>query len=243
LPCSRFSSATPTSARGRVRHGRLPRTRLVATPCTSVRRVTSASARRVCCAWAPALAPGDRLTGQSDCPVRSATFSMNWWRVFGHAEVSRMGQGVGQPRHTRAVLSAQWWDSRAAYGVGMRVIATFVACARLLHCPPMSQCSPTTSRGSNDVQNSQPVPWMGSIIIGPHSPSLPANLQNLAIPIKLNQTEVHDPRMVRAPAYKLPVNCGNSLQSHHLTIRLVDRSDGSLVNHLTIWTAYDLCSR
>ena len=153
------------------------------------------------------------------------------------------GPGGGQPRHTRAVLSAQWWDSRAAYGVGMRVIATFVACARLLHCPPMSQCSPTTSRGSNDVQNSQPVPWMGSIIIGPHSPSLPANLQNLAIPIKLNQAEGHDPRMVRAPAYKLPVNCGNSLQSHHLTIRLVDRSDGSLVNHPTIRTAYDLCSR
>ncbi len=190
-----------------------------------------------------ALAPGDRRTGQSNGPVRSATLSMNWLRVFGHTEVSRMGQGRGQPRHTRAVRSEQCWDSMAEYGVGMRVIATFLARARLMHCPRMSQCSPTTSRGSNDVQTSQPVPWMGSIIIGPHYPSLPANLQNLAIPIKLNQAEVHDPRMVLALAYKLPVNCGNSLQSHHLTIRLVDRSDGSLVNHPTIWTAYDLCSR
>jgi hypothetical protein len=82
---------------------------------------------------------------------------VNWLRVFGHAEVSRMGQGVGQPRHTRAVLSEQWRYSMAEYGVGMRVIATCLARARLMHCPRMSQYSPTTSRGSNDVQNSQPV--------------------------------------------------------------------------------------
>jgi hypothetical protein len=38
----------------------------------------------------------------------------NWLRVFGHAEASRMGQGVGQQRHTRAVRSEKWWDSVAA---------------------------------------------------------------------------------------------------------------------------------
>jgi len=30
---------------------------------------------------------------------------MNWSRVFGHAEASRMGQGVWQPRRMRAVRS------------------------------------------------------------------------------------------------------------------------------------------
>jgi len=50
---------------------------------------------------------------------------MNWLRVSGHTEASRMGHGVGQQRHTRAEWSEKWRDSMAAYGVGMRVIATF----------------------------------------------------------------------------------------------------------------------
>jgi hypothetical protein len=48
-----------------------------------------------------------------------------WLRVFGNAEASRMGQGVGQQRHTRAVRSEKWRDSVVAYGAGMRVIAPF----------------------------------------------------------------------------------------------------------------------
>jgi hypothetical protein len=52
-------------------------------------------------------------------------FIWNWLRVFGNAEASRMGQGVGQPRQTRAVPSEKWWDSVAAYGAGMRVITAF----------------------------------------------------------------------------------------------------------------------
>src|SRR2546422_1203603 len=40
--------------------------------------------------------------------------SKNWLRVFGHAEASRMGSGVGQQRYTRAVRSAKWRDSVAA---------------------------------------------------------------------------------------------------------------------------------
>ena len=48
---------------------------------------------------------------------------MHWLRVFGNAEASRMGQGVGQQRHTREVQSEKWWDSVTAYGAGMRVIA------------------------------------------------------------------------------------------------------------------------
>src|SRR5438874_9698497 len=36
-----------------------------------------------------------------------------------------MGQGGGQQRHTSAVSSEKWWDSVAAYGAEMRVIATF----------------------------------------------------------------------------------------------------------------------
>src|SRR5207249_9415801 len=51
--------------------------------------------------------------------------SMNWLRVFGNAEASRMGQGGGQQHHTRAERSEKWWDSVAAYGAGMRVIAAF----------------------------------------------------------------------------------------------------------------------
>jgi hypothetical protein len=51
--------------------------------------------------------------------------AMDWLRVFGNAEASRMGQGVGQQRHTRAVQSEKWWDSVTAYGAGMRVIAAF----------------------------------------------------------------------------------------------------------------------
>jgi len=50
---------------------------------------------------------------------------MNWLRVFGDAEASRMGQGGGQQRYPRAVQSEKWGDSVAAYGAGMRVIAAF----------------------------------------------------------------------------------------------------------------------
>jgi hypothetical protein len=50
---------------------------------------------------------------------------MNWLRVFGNAEASRMSQGVGQQRHKRAVGSAKWWDLVTAQGAGMRVIAAF----------------------------------------------------------------------------------------------------------------------
>ncbi len=57
--------------------------------------------------------------------MRVIRLNLNWLRVFGHAEASRMGQGVWQQRHTRAVRSEKWWDSVAAYGAGMRVIAAF----------------------------------------------------------------------------------------------------------------------
>ena len=38
----------------------------------------------------------------------------NWLRVFGNAEASRMGSGVGQQRYTSAVRSEKWRDSVAA---------------------------------------------------------------------------------------------------------------------------------
>src|SRR6266446_9143993 len=57
--------------------------------------------------------------------VSSPSERKNWLRVFGNAEASRMGQGGGQQRHTRAERSEKWWDSVAAYGAGMRVIAAF----------------------------------------------------------------------------------------------------------------------
>src|SRR6266851_1413053 len=50
---------------------------------------------------------------------------MNWLRVFGNAEASRMSQGVWPQLHARAVPSEQWWDSVAVYGAGIRVIAAF----------------------------------------------------------------------------------------------------------------------
>jgi hypothetical protein len=42
-----------------------------------------------------------------------ATHGENWLRVFGDAGAVRMGQGVGQQLHTRAVRSEKWWDSVA----------------------------------------------------------------------------------------------------------------------------------
>jgi len=50
---------------------------------------------------------------------------MNWLRVFGNAEASRLGQGVWPQLHARAVPSEKWWDSMAAYGAGMCVLAVF----------------------------------------------------------------------------------------------------------------------
>src|SRR5215831_14117758 len=35
----------------------------------------------------------------------------------------------------------------------MRMIAAFLACTLLRHCPRIYPCSPTTSRGSNDQKN------------------------------------------------------------------------------------------
>ena len=46
-------------------------------------------------------------------------------RYRGTPPLLAMGQGGGQQRHTRAVSSEKWWDSVAAYGAGMRVIAAF----------------------------------------------------------------------------------------------------------------------
>ena len=58
-------------------------------------------------------------------PLKDIALSRNWLRVFRSAEAARLGPGVGQQRHTRAVRSKKWWDSVAAYGVGMHMIATF----------------------------------------------------------------------------------------------------------------------
>jgi hypothetical protein len=49
----------------------------------------------------------------------------NWLRVFGNAEASRIGPSVEQQLDTRAVQSEKWWESVAAYEVGMRVLAVF----------------------------------------------------------------------------------------------------------------------
>jgi len=46
-------------------------------------------------------------------------------RYRGTPPLLAMGQGGGQQRHTRAERSEKWWDSVAAYGAGMRVIAAF----------------------------------------------------------------------------------------------------------------------
>jgi hypothetical protein len=51
----------------------------------------------------------------------------------------------------------------------MRVLAAFFfARTLLMHCPRMSQFSRTTSRGSNDLQNLQPVQTerMHDLVIG-----------------------------------------------------------------------------
>jgi hypothetical protein len=41
-------------------------------------------------------------------------FPMNWLRVCGTAEASRIDQGVWQQHHMRAVRSEKWWDSVVA---------------------------------------------------------------------------------------------------------------------------------
>jgi predicted cupin superfamily sugar epimerase len=52
-----------------------------------------------------------------------ADIPLNWLRVFGNAEASRLGQDVWPQRHARVVPSEKWCDSVAEYGAGMRVIA------------------------------------------------------------------------------------------------------------------------
>src|SRR5712691_9481588 len=58
-------------------------------------------------------------------------YRKKWLRVFGNAEASRMGQGVGQQRHTRAMRSEKCVARRGRAWDGMRVIA--VCFARGLH--------------------------------------------------------------------------------------------------------------
>src|SRR3989442_388536 len=57
---------------------------------------------------------------------------MNWLRVLRSAEVSRVGQGVGQQRHTRAARSEKCVVLRGRCGMGMRVNAAFFG----LRTPP-----------------------------------------------------------------------------------------------------------
>ncbi len=53
---------------------------------------------------------------------------MNWLRVFRSAEASRLGHGVSQPLHARAVRSEKCAVLRDGCGTGMCVIAAFFAC-------------------------------------------------------------------------------------------------------------------
>src|SRR5713101_4125736 len=50
---------------------------------------------------------------------------VNWLRVLRSAEAARIGPGVGQQRHTRAVRSEKCVRLRGRAWVGMRVIAVF----------------------------------------------------------------------------------------------------------------------
>src|SRR5713101_115292 len=50
---------------------------------------------------------------------------MNWLRVLRSAEAARIGPGVGQQRHTRAVRSEKCVRLRGRAWAGMRVIAVF----------------------------------------------------------------------------------------------------------------------
>src|SRR5712691_8145724 len=50
---------------------------------------------------------------------------LNWLRVLRSAEAARIGPGVGQQRHTRAVRSEKCVRLRGRAWVGMRVIAVF----------------------------------------------------------------------------------------------------------------------
>src|SRR6266849_11089817 len=50
---------------------------------------------------------------------------MNWLRVLRSAEAARIGPGVGQQRHTRAVRSEKCMRLRGRAWAGMRVIAVF----------------------------------------------------------------------------------------------------------------------
>jgi cytochrome P450 len=67
--------------------------------------------------------PGVALVRSST--LRASPKAWNWLRILGNAEASRIGQGVWQQLHTRAVQSEKWWDSVAEYGAGMRVITAF----------------------------------------------------------------------------------------------------------------------
>jgi len=62
----------------------------------------------------PTTGSSSTIKAQSSFPVPDIELTRNWLRVFGNAEASRMGHGVGQQRHTRAVRSEKWWDSVAA---------------------------------------------------------------------------------------------------------------------------------
>src|SRR5882724_12038096 len=57
--------------------------------------------------------------------MRCGVLSANWLRVFCRAEASRMGHGVRQPLHTRAVRSEKCVRLRGIAWTGMRVIAVF----------------------------------------------------------------------------------------------------------------------
>ena len=50
---------------------------------------------------------------------------LNWLRVLRSAEAARIGPGVGQQRHTRAVRSEKCVRLRGRAWAGMRVIAVF----------------------------------------------------------------------------------------------------------------------
>jgi hypothetical protein len=92
----------------------------------------------------------------------------------------------------------------------MRVIATCLARARLMHYPRyprMSQCSPTTSRGSNDVQNSQPVLRLSSILAQDTAP-LTSNLLYRVYEATQNPEEQRKRVTASAdaaPLFRLPV--------------------------------------
>src|SRR6266511_482676 len=90
---------------------------------------------------------------------------MNWWRVLGNVEASHMTPGVRQQLPTREVRSEQCvalrfarWDGKGRCSsvcctYAPWAMTSFAACQLKL----MHQFYPTTTRGWNDLQNSQPV--------------------------------------------------------------------------------------